>query len=83
MMDKLQSVRSLGKKRVAVEVRKIGRNTYEVVPGKITMLSEEIMVGERKSGVVVNESGEVIEPSGKFLWTAETIDPFHFVTDFF
>lgn len=82
-MDKLQSVRSLGKKRVAVEVRKIGLNTYEVVPGKITMLSEEIMVGEKKNAVIVSESGEIIEPSGRFLWTAETIDPFHFVTDFF
>lgn len=38
-MTKLSSVRSLGKKRVAVRVRRIGgSNKYEVVPGSITMV---------------------------------------------
>ena len=47
-MTKLSSVRSLGKKRVAVRVRRIGgSNKYEVVPGSITMLSGEVKVGER------------------------------------
>lgn len=83
-MTKLSSVRPLGKKRVAVRVQRIGRsNKYQVVPGSITMLSGEVKVGERDGAQIVDETGEAMQPSGKFLWTAETIDPFHLVTDFF
>ena len=83
-MTKLSSVRSLGKKRVAVRVRRIGgSNKYKVVPGSITMLSGEVKVGERDGAQIVDENGETMQPTGKFLWTAETIDPFHLVTDFF
>jgi hypothetical protein len=31
---------------------------------------------------VVNEDGEEIKPSGKFLISVESIDPYHLVTDF-
>ena len=47
------------------------------------MLSGEVKVGERDGAQIVDENGETMQPTGKFLWTAETIDPFHLVTDFF
>lgn len=82
MNAKLCSVRCLGRKRAAVKVRRIGKtNKYEIVPGSIAMLSEEVKVGEKQDAIVVDENGEIVEPTGKFLWTAETINPFHLVTD--
>lgn len=64
-MTKLSSVRSLGKKRVAVRVRRIGgSNKYEVVPGSITMLSGEVKVGERDGALIVDENGEAMQPTG-------------------
>ena len=83
-MTKLSSVRSLGKKRVAVRVRRIGgSNKYEVVPGSITMLSGEVKVGERDGALIVDENVEAMQPTGKFMFAAETIVSFHLVTYFF
>lgn len=72
----------LRKKRVAVKVEKVGENRFRVLPG-IYALEESTLVCERPSFQVVGEDGEVISPTGKFLWTVETIHPYHLVTDWF
>lgn len=75
--------RPLGKERAAVKVRHIGYSKkYEVLSG-IFMLSPEIMVVERPVLHVVDSDQYDVEASGKFLWTAETIDRYHLVVDMF
>lgn len=73
----------LRKRRVAVKVKKIGKgNTFKVLPG-LYMLGESTLVCEQPSFKVVSDEGEEIKPTGKFLWTAETIHPYHLFTDWF
>jgi len=73
----------LTKTRVAVKVEKIGRgNTFKVLP-EIYLLKETSLVCEQPTFKIVDDEGNEIKPSGKFLWTVETINPFHLVTDWF
>lgn len=72
----------LRKKRIAVKVKKIGKNKFRVVPG-VCVLEESTLVCEQPFFQIVGDDGEEIPPTGTFLWTAETIDPYHLVTDWF
>jgi len=38
-------------------------------------------MAERPEFQIIDDDGDKVEPAGKFLWTAETIDPFHLVID--
>ena len=76
-------VRSLGSPRAAVKVRRISKNKYEVVPGGICVLDAATLVKENKDAYIIDDNGEKVTASGRFLWTAETIDPFHLVVDMF
>lgn len=75
----------LEQKRVAVKVQRINSHStkYKIIPGSICFIKDGALVSERPKSIIVDEDGNEIKPEGKFLWTAETIDPFHLVTDMF
>lgn len=75
----------LREKRAAVKVERIdGRShKFRVVPGSMFMLKPGTMVMECPEAHLFNGQGDEITPSGRFLRTAETIDPYHIVTDMF
>ena len=75
-------VRPLGKPMAAIKVKRIGRsNTYEIVPDSICMLDGATLVTENYGANIIDNDGERVDASGRFLWTVETIDPFHLVVD--
>ena len=72
----------LESKRSCVRVKQ-DRSKYIVQPG-ITFMKPGTLLRELKNGEkIVDEEGNEIEPSGRFLITAETIFPNHLVTDIF
>lgn len=71
----------LQKPRVAVKVEKKGRKLY-VIPDEIHFLKPGTLL-MKCPYEVVGPDGEKIEPVGQFVMTAETIDPYHMVTDWF
>lgn len=70
---------TLYKPRVAVKVEKKGRKLY-VIPDEIYFLKPGTRLMECRYDVV-SPDGEKIEPVGRFVMTAETIDPYHMVTE--
>lgn len=73
----------LGKKRVAVLVKRIGlTNSYKVVPG-IHMLNETTLMCRKPENRIIDDQGDEIKPCGCFLWTAESLSPYHLVVDWF
>lgn len=77
------NTRALGTPRVAVKVKRIGAtNKYQIEPG-ISMLDGSTLVMERDEAKIIDDNGEEMMPSGRFLWTTETIDPYHLVVDMF
>lgn len=73
----------LRKKRVAVLVKRIGNgNSFKVLP-ELYMLDESTLVCQQPSFKVLDDEGMEIKPTGLFLWTAETIHPYHLVVDWF
>lgn len=75
----------LERKRVAVKVQRINSRSakYKIIPDSICFIKEGVLVSERSNSIITDEDGNEIKPEGKFLWTVETIDPFHLVTDIF
>ncbi len=75
----------IGKKRAAIKVERINGKAYKfkVVPNSICIIKEDTVVKERPEAKIYDEDGNEVLPTGKFLWSAETIDPFHLVTDYF
>lgn len=73
------------KPRACVKVMK--KNTrqgvlYVVQPG-IFIIDGSVKVMELTKGKVVDEDGNELPATGKYLITSETIDPYHLVTDYF
>lgn len=80
--SELYATRPIGKRRAAVHVR-LEKNRLVIVVGHIAVLDDSaqvVPVPERL--LVVDEDGEVVEPSdgAMFLMTTETFDPYHIVT---
>lgn len=75
----------LKERRIAVKVERIDGRSYKfkVVPGSICIIKEGTVVAERPEAKIFDEDGKEIKPTGRFLWSMETIDPFHLVTDMF
>lgn len=75
----------LGKRRAAAKVKRINAktNTYEVIADSLILLGPSTPMVERPGVKIINIDGEEIEPTGRFLFTAETIDPYHYVIDMF
>lgn len=77
----------LSNDRVCVVVEKIPgrkRNQYRLLTGEdnMGMLPAGTRVFEFE-GNIFDPEGNEIKPTGRFLMTVETIDPFHLVTDMF
>lgn len=72
-------------KRVAAKVERInGRSLqYRIVPNSLCYIKPGTRVLERPNAKIIDEDGNEVKPDGKFLWSAETIDPFHLVIDMF
>lgn len=47
------------------------------------MIGAGTKVFERPEAKIVDDEGNEIKPTGRFLWSAETIDPYHLVVDMF
>lgn len=75
----------LKERRIAVMVKRIDGRSYKfkVVPGSVCVIKEDTVVAERPEANIFDEDGNEIKPTGRFFWSAETIDPFHLVTDMF
>lgn len=71
--------------RIAVKVRRTdnGKQIYEVIPGEVFILSAGTMMLVQPDAQIVDDKGGELKPTGRYLFTAETIDPFHLVTDMF
>ncbi len=76
--------RTLDKPRVAVKVELVGgrgkKKTYKVLPG-IYIVKPPLTMVERSDASIVDDKGNPLSPEGIFLWSAETIDPYHLVVD--
>lgn len=71
--------------RAAVKVKRIDnrKQIYEVVQGEIFIVPAGTMMLIRPDAQVVDDEGNGLEPTGRYLFTADTIDPFHLVVDMF
>lgn len=74
----------LTKPRAGVKVIHTGTNkkTYQVTED-IVILPAGIYMIEKPGCIITDKNGNEIKPTGRFLYTAETIDPYHIVTDMF
>lgn len=73
--------RSIGKEYAAIKVKRIKPNVYQIVPDSICLLPSCTTVTEMEKRKIVDEEGNEMTPDGRFLWTTETIDPYHLVID--
>jgi len=65
---------------VTVEV--LGKKKLKAVPGSIAFLkSDARLVALPEDVIVVDDKGNVIEPSRGFFITTETFDPYHAIID--
>ena len=75
----------INKNRAAVQVKRVGRtNRFRVVEGSLCMIKQgELVSNLPDDWKIVDDNGEEIKPTGRFLISAETIDPYHLVVDMF
>lgn len=75
----------IGQEKIAVKVEQVkGKKQYQVISGEICIVKSDTLVAELPGEFsIVNELGEEIKPTGNFLITAETIEPYHLVIDMF
>lgn len=76
--------RTLDKPRAAVKVELVGgrgkKKVYKVLPG-IYIINPPIAMVEHPDVSIIDDEGNPLSPEGIFLWSAETIDPYHLVMD--
>lgn len=74
----------IGQERIAVKVEHIKGKKYQIIPGEIVIIKSNTKVAELSGDYeIINEYEEKIMPTGKFLITTETIDPYHLIIDMF
>lgn len=75
----------IGQERIAVKVERIkGKKQYQIIPGEIFIIKSNTKVAELSGDYeIINEDEEKMLPTGKFLITTETIDPYHLIIDMF
>lgn len=81
----------LNKERVGVKVERFGskrEHKYKITEDSIVMVKNGTLVMpvnfiSDDFKVYDKEGKEVIEPTGRFFITAETIDPYHIILDIF
>lgn len=78
-------IHSLKEKRVAVKVKRAdGRSLkFKLIPKSLCIVKAGTLFVERPEAKIIDGDGNELIPSGRFLWSAETIDPFHLVVDMF
>lgn len=71
--------------RAAVKVKRVDnrKQLYEVVQGEVFIVPAGTTMLVRPDAQVVDDKGQELEPTGRYLFTAETINPFHLVVDMF
>lgn len=71
-------------KRLAVKVERIDwRSKKYKLTEEICMMKAGTLVLEKREAKIVDDYGNEVLQIGRFLWSAETIDPFHLVVDMF
>lgn len=81
----------LNKERVGVKVERFGskrEHKYKITEASIVVVKNGTLVMpvnflSDDFKVYDKEGKEVIEPTGRFFITAETIDPYHIILDIF
>ena len=81
----------LNKERVGVKVERFGskrEHKYKIMEDSIVMVKSETLVMpvdfiSNDFEVYDKEGKEVIEQTGRFFITVETIDPYHIILDMF
>ncbi len=78
-----KNIYPIEEKRAAVMVKRINDRScrFRIIPGSICCIEKGTLMAERPEFQIIDDDGDKVEPAGKFLWTAETIDPFHLVID--
>ena len=70
--------------RAAVMVKKGSNQTLVVIPGSVSLVRiNAALLAIPYGWRVVGPDGEELAPTGAFLVTAETIDPYHLVLDMY
>lgn len=74
----------LTQNRIGVKVKCINKKTktYQIT-NDISIIPKGTRLSERSNHKIVDNENNEITPTGRFLWTIETIDPYHLVTDMF
>lgn len=69
--------------RICVTAKRVG-NRLVIVPDSIGILRADTpLFWLDEKFEVVSEDGQPVKPTGRFAVTAQTIDPYHVVTDIF
>lgn len=77
----------LGEKWAAVAVERCGdsrRHIYRVIPDSVCMVGARTRVFDVPENYeIVGTDGKKIKPTGRFLLSADTIEPYHLLIDKF
>lgn len=74
----------IGKRRACVKVKKIkkGKNYFLEVQDGIHAIGSRTEVHDLPKNIkVVDKNGQELRPTGRFVLTSETIDPYHLLAD--
>jgi tRNA A58 N-methylase Trm61 len=76
--------RTIGRPRVCVKVKRIGRSRkYEIQEGIHVLKPDTVVTDLPESWKIVDADGNEVRPTGRFVITVDTIDPYHLVADLF
>lgn len=74
----------LRRKRCGVKVERINKKEHKYKVTDVCIIGEDTPMTDLPDNFqIVDAEGAEIKPTGRFLMTAETIDPYHIVVDMF
>lgn len=73
---------TLDKPYAAVKVQRVSKDKFILCSDGVSLLKNDAKLTELPDMFVIEtEDGERVQPSGQFLITTETIDPYHLIVD--
>ncbi|WP_155973564.1 hypothetical protein [Paenibacillus sp. Leaf72] len=78
---KTQASRKLGKLYAAVKVERKGFNLHIIQSGVCMSKPNTLFADLPKEFNIFSIDGKIIEPTGRFMISTETIDPYHIIVD--
>lgn len=74
----------LGRKRCGVKVERINKRKHTYKVTDVCVIGEDTLMTDLPDNFqIVDAEGDEISPTGRFIMTAETMDPYHLVVDMF